>query len=112
VAQSSEPLGRKADEYGIGGFLATSSESTNAISLLSGREEEKFNKWNRLVECGDAEPDVFSFNFSGYVGTFSFIWNDSMVVSCEQNVKIEVVDIPDPMPGTSAGFYSAFESNA
>jgi hypothetical protein len=97
----------KADEYGVGGFLATSSESTTVVSLLSGTEQEKFNKWNRLVECGDAEPDQFSFNFSGYTGTFSFNWNDSIVVSSDQNVKIEAVNIPEQVPG---GFISAFRA--
>jgi YD repeat-containing protein len=73
----------EADESPMG-FLNTTYNFLPS-SILNGTSQTSRNAlWAALVGCADAEPDRFTFNFNGYVGTFGFEWNS------DQNYDIQV----------------------
>lgn len=88
----------EADEYGQGGFLTFAKNNTPA-SVWDGTNEERFQRYENIIECADAEPDQFVFNFNGYSGKFAFNWNGQIVAGSETKVKIEPVNM---VPGTDA----------
>lgn len=88
----------EADEYGPAGFLKFSINN-NPSNIYSGTSQELYYKWDQLLECGDAEPDQFSFNFGGYNGKFAFDWDRTISVSSERKVLIEPIGL-NPGTGT------------
>lgn len=80
---------RGLPDEGVRGFLQISERFTYNSFLSDGSDEERYKRYDSASKgCLDTEPDVYSFNVNGITGTFTFNWDKTIVISCDQKIEI------------------------
>lgn len=90
----SRAIRSQPDELELG-FLYFASQY-NQTSMHQGTQTQVYERYKEMSEgCLDTEPDMFNFNINGLVGTFSYNWDRTLVISCNEKVKITNVSGTD-----------------
>ena len=73
-------------------FIIQNGVTFEHLTNSSNQDLGRFSQLHDIaVGCADSQPDIFSFNFAGYQGSFHFDWSGNLVVDSNRDVSVEVL---------------------